>query len=82
MTLAAPQYITDSLGQKISVILPIKDYERLISIVEDSDDEEPTKEEILQGIKNGLNEARLHQEGKIQLTNARDFINELRSNSR
>ncbi len=77
MTLAAPQYITDSLGQKISVILPIKDYERLISIVEDSDDEEPTKEEILQGIKNGLNEVRLHQEGKIQLRTLQELIDEL-----
>lgn len=77
MTLAAPQYITDSLGQKISVILPIKDYERLISIVEDSEYEEPSKEEILQGIKNGLTEARLHQEGKIQLRTLQELIDEL-----
>lgn len=77
MTLAAPQYITDSLGQKISVILPIKDYETLISIAEDSEYIEPTKEEILQGIKNGLNEVRLHQEGKIKLRTLQELIDEL-----
>jgi hypothetical protein len=42
---------------------------------------EPTKEEILQNIKTGLEEVKLYQEGKINLTNARDFLNELRSHN-
>ena len=39
--------------------------------------EEPTKQEILEGIKQGLREVQLHQEGKIKLQSLRDFLNEL-----
>jgi hypothetical protein len=77
MTLATPQYITDSLGQKISVILPIKDYENLMAMAADLGYVEPTKAEILDGIKNGLEEVRLHQEGKIKLRTFQELIDEL-----
>ena len=30
-----PQYITDAKGEKISVILPIKEYERILEELED-----------------------------------------------
>lgn len=33
-----PQYITDSNGKKISVILPIKDYEKLLEALDDIED--------------------------------------------
>jgi len=36
-----------------------------------------SKNDILEGIKDGLNEAKLHSEGKIDLQSARDFLNEL-----
>lgn len=36
-----------------------------------------SKKDILEGIKDGLNEAKLHSEGKIDLQSARDFLNEL-----
>jgi hypothetical protein len=39
--------------------------------------EEPTKQEILDSIKQGIKEAQLHQEGKIKLQSARDFLDEL-----
>ncbi len=41
------------------------------------DYEEPTKQEILDSIKQGMMEVELHREGKIKLQSARDFLNEL-----
>ena len=38
MNLAAPQYITDNLGRKMSVILSIQDYENLLSLAEETED--------------------------------------------
>jgi len=36
--LVKPQYITDENGEKISVILPVREYERIIQELEDIDD--------------------------------------------
>ena len=33
-----PQYITDAKGEKISVILPIKEYERILEKLEELED--------------------------------------------
>jgi len=38
MITTAPQYITDIRGKKISVILPIKEYERILEELEDWED--------------------------------------------
>jgi hypothetical protein len=48
-----------------------------IKIKVQEDLEEPTKEEILQKIEAGLKEVKDHQEGKIKLKEAREFLNEL-----
>jgi hypothetical protein len=48
-----------------------------IRIYTKEDYEEPTKQEILEGIKQGMKEVQLHQEGKIKLQSARDFLNEI-----
>lgn len=48
-----------------------------IHIHKQEDYEEPTKQEILESIKQGMKEVQLHQEGKIKLQSARDFLNEL-----
>jgi hypothetical protein len=48
-----------------------------IRIQSKEDYEEPTKQEILDSIKQGMKEVQLHQEGKIELQSARDFLNEL-----
>jgi PHD/YefM family antitoxin component YafN of YafNO toxin-antitoxin module len=34
----SPQYITDINGKKLSVILPVKDYERMLEELEDQED--------------------------------------------
>jgi hypothetical protein len=38
MTLAAPQYITDTLGRKTAIILSIQDYETLLALAEETED--------------------------------------------
>lgn len=38
MTSISPQYITDKYGKKISVVLPIKDYEALMEELEELND--------------------------------------------
>lgn len=48
-----------------------------IRIQSKEDYEEPTKQEILDSIKQGIKEVQLHKEGKIELQSARDFLNEL-----
>jgi len=48
-----------------------------IHIQSKEDYEEPTKQEILDSIKQGMKEVQLHQEGKIKLQSARDFLHEL-----
>ena len=48
-----------------------------IRIQSKEDYEEPTKQEILDSIKQGIQEVQLHQQGKIKLQSARGFLNEL-----
>lgn len=40
-------------------------------------DDEPTKEDILNNIKNGLEEMQLFKKGKLKTTSAKDFLKEL-----
>lgn len=39
--------------------------------------QEPTKQEILNSITKGMKEVQLHQQGKLNLQSAKDFLNEL-----
>ena len=39
--------------------------------------EVPTKEEILNGVKQGINEVNLFKQGKLKTTLAKDFLGEL-----
>ena len=38
LTLVKPQYITDENGEKVSVIIPINEYQRIIEELEDIED--------------------------------------------
>jgi PHD/YefM family antitoxin component YafN of YafNO toxin-antitoxin module len=38
MITTAPQYITDRRGKRVSVILPMKEYERILEELEDQED--------------------------------------------
>ena len=35
-----PKYVLDDMGNKVEVILPVADYEVLIELLEDADDEQ------------------------------------------
>lgn len=54
--------------------LPKKEQAELASILID---DEPSKEQILQGLKEAIAEVNLAKKGKIKLKSAREFINEL-----
>lgn len=41
------------------------------------DNDEPTKQEVLQNIKAGIEELKLYKKGKLKSTSAKDFLNEL-----
>ena len=55
--------------------LPKKERAELASIL--IDDEPPSKEQILQGLKEAIEEVNLAKKGKVKLKSAREFINEL-----
>jgi hypothetical protein len=74
------QYISDSTGKTTGVFIPIEDWEKLQSQIFDIKEieyEGPTKAEIMKGLKDALEEVRLHQQGKIKLKSARELLNEL-----
>ena len=43
----------------------------------DEDYKEPTKEEILEGLKEAVKEVKLYEQGKLELIDARELLNEL-----
>ncbi|MCK4664887.1 MAG: hypothetical protein KAT68_18595 [Bacteroidales bacterium] len=71
--------------QQIILNIPDNKYKFFLELIKNfnfvkvKEDEyiEPTKEEILEGLKDAFNEVRLHQEGKIKLKPAKDLLNEL-----
>jgi hypothetical protein len=81
------QYVNDSKGKPTGVFIPIQEWEKLKKEYhlpanktdDDANDEyvEPTTAEIIAGLKEALAEVKLHQEGKIKLQSARDFLREL-----
>ncbi|UOG66015.1 hypothetical protein MAL04_20575 (plasmid) [Leptospira noguchii] len=46
-------------------------------ILNNSEEKEPSKKEILEGIKQGFKEAKLHREGKIKLKSIKELLDEL-----
>ena len=74
------QYISDNKGKKTGVFIPIDDWkilEKHLSAVVDLEYQEPTKAEILEGLKNAFKEVKLHREGKVKLKPARELLHEL-----
>jgi len=73
------QYISDSKGQKTGVIIPIKDWEALKSKYKGLEEDiiEQSKEEVLQGLKQAVEEMNLVKAGKIKARSAKDLIDEL-----
>ena len=74
--MAAMKHITLSVpDQKYSFFMEL--IRALGFVKEIEDDDKPTKEEVLAGIKESLEEVKLHQRGKIKLKTAQEFLDEL-----
>jgi hypothetical protein len=59
----------------LALQLPKPDRLRLVSILQDG--EEPSKEQVLHGLREAIEEVNLAKQGKIKLKSAREFISEL-----
>lgn len=66
-------YITDIKGRTEAVIIPKKDWDKMLK----EHALTQKKLEILTGISQGLNEVALHRQGKKKLRTLADFLNEV-----
>jgi hypothetical protein len=75
------QYINDNNGKATGVFIPIKDWKKITHQHKDLlalvDETEPNKAQILQGIKEAVQEVNLIKAGKLKGINAKDLLNEL-----
>ena len=74
------QYIYDHNGLPAGVFIPIKDWEMMKKEYQNLkvwEDPKPTKEEILAGIKEAVEEVKLIKARKIKAKSLKDLLNEL-----
>lgn len=74
------QIIQDSKGKATGVFIPIKDWNELKKQYKDLESleyEVPTKEEILQGLKEAVEQVNLAKKGKIKLKPVRQLLDEI-----
>jgi hypothetical protein len=70
--------------RQVTIYITNKEYSHFIELAKNLNyvkkietDDEPTKENILDNIKTGLEEIRLFKTGKLKTTSAKEFLNEL-----
>lgn len=70
--------------RQITVYTTDKEYNHFVELTKNlhyvkkiETDEEPTKENVLNNIKAGLEEMKLIKKGKLKTTSLKDFLNEL-----
>jgi hypothetical protein len=66
------QFLTDSKGRKKSALVPIKQWEEVISL----NQQLSRKLEVLTGIASGLHEVQSAKKAGIQLQSLSDFLDE------
>lgn len=74
------QIIQDSKGKATGVYIPISEWEELnkqYKNLEALEYEEPTKEQILQELKEAVNELKLVEQGKLKARPAKELLDEL-----
>lgn len=74
------QYISDNRGKTTGVFIPIEEWEGLKSKfkgLEEVELAEQSKEEILQGLQQAVEEMNLIKQGKLKARDAKDLLNEL-----
>ena len=70
--------------RQVTVYVADKEYNHFVQLAKNlsyvkkiETDDEPSKQEIMEGIKAGLEEVKLYRKGKLKTTPAKDFLNEL-----
>ncbi len=70
--------------RQVTVYITDKEYSHFVQLAKNlhyvkkiKTDGEPTKDEILDNLKAGLEEVKLFKKGKLKTTPAKDFLNEL-----
>ena len=75
------QYTDDNKGRTVGIFIPIGEWKKITKKYKElnttEEDLPPTKEEILKSIKEGIQQAKLHQQGKIKLKTAQQLLDEL-----
>jgi hypothetical protein len=74
------QYISDYKGKTTGVFIPIQEWEALkikFKGLQEIELGEQTKEEILQGLKQAVEEMNLIKKGKLKARPAKELLNEL-----
>jgi hypothetical protein len=76
------QYTYDNKGRALGVFIPISEWKKITKKYKDLntpevEDEPPARQEILQSIKDGIHQVKMHQEGKIKLKTAQQLLDEL-----
>lgn len=78
------QITYNSKGEPLGVFIPMEQWEEITRKYQDLKEmeraayTEPTKEEIIAGIKQGMKEAQLHLEGGLDLSPAAQLLQDLR----
>jgi len=75
------QYTYDNKGRALGVFIPISEWKKITKKYKEldvtTDEAPPTKDEILKSIAEGIQQAKLHQQGKIKLKTAQQLLDEL-----
>ena len=74
------QYISDNRGKTTGVFIPIQEWEVLKSKfkgLEEVELADQSKEEILQGLQQAVEEMNLVKQGKLKARDAKELLNEL-----
>ena len=74
------QIIQDSKGKATGVYIPINEWEELKKKYKDLralEYEEPTKEQVLQELREAVNELKLVEQGKLKTRPAKELLDEL-----
>ncbi len=74
------QFISDSTGKATGVYIPINEWKKLkkqYKELEALEYQEPTKEQILQELKQAVNELKLVEQGKLKARPVKELLDEL-----
>ncbi len=71
--------------RQVTIYTTDKDYKHFVQLAKnlayvkkiETDDDGPTKEEIIENLKKGFEEMRLINKGELKATPAKEFLNEL-----